>query len=200
MEWASFICETVPFHSILARSHKFGRQNQSGGGYDDEDDDEGGYSYNGYYGGVDAGVDRLTIDWIAGDKVDRLTIYWIAGDKVDRLTIDWIAGDKVDRLTIDWIAGDKVDRLTIDWIAGDKVSSPMASLVLTGSSQMTADGFEKLPDQIIQYVEAPDLERPERSSGSYQWWKKLQAQCYSVLGTTNNVCLQGSTSLPSQQL
>ncbi|CAG2060346.1 unnamed protein product, partial [Timema podura] len=29
-------------------------------------------------------------------------------------------------------------------------SSPMASLVLTDSSQLTADGFEKLPDQIIK--------------------------------------------------
>nr|CAD7444912.1 unnamed protein product [Timema bartmani] len=29
------------------------------------------------------------------------------------------------------------------------LSSPMASLVLTDSSQLTADGFEKLPDQII---------------------------------------------------
>nr|CAD7589302.1 unnamed protein product [Timema genevievae] len=27
----------------------------------------------------------------------------------------------------------------------------------------------------IRYVEAPDLERPKRSSVSYQWWGKLQA-------------------------
>nr|CAD7461800.1 unnamed protein product [Timema tahoe] len=93
-DWYLIIPSEHHFHT---RSHKFGRQNQSGGGYDDEDDDEGGYSYNGYYGGVDAG------DSITGDKADRLTIDWIAGDKVDRLTIDWIAGDKVDRLTIDWI-------------------------------------------------------------------------------------------------
>nr|CAD7574903.1 unnamed protein product [Timema californicum] len=46
-------------HVSAPRSHKFGRQNQSGGGYDDEDDDEGGYSYNGYYGGVDAGARLL---------------------------------------------------------------------------------------------------------------------------------------------
>nr|CAD7601293.1 unnamed protein product [Timema genevievae] len=48
------------------RSHKFGRQNQSGGGYDDEDDDEGGYSYNGYYGGVDAGGDKGNVENTVG--------------------------------------------------------------------------------------------------------------------------------------
>nr|CAD7438672.1 unnamed protein product [Timema bartmani] len=39
-------------------------------------------------------------------------------------------------------------------------SSPMASLVLTDSSQLTADGFEKLPDQIIYpYAEPYDLQK-----------------------------------------
>nr|CAD7445524.1 unnamed protein product [Timema bartmani] len=39
-------------------------------------------------------------------------------------------------------------------------SSPMASLVLTESSQLTADGFEKLPDQIMYpYAEPYDLQK-----------------------------------------
>nr|CAD7443747.1 unnamed protein product [Timema bartmani] len=39
-------------------------------------------------------------------------------------------------------------------------SSPMASLVLTDSSQLTADGFEKLPDQIMYpYAEPYDLQK-----------------------------------------
>nr|CAD7459661.1 unnamed protein product [Timema tahoe] len=39
-----------------------------------------------------------------------------------------------------------------------KYSSPMASLVLTDSSQLTVDGFEKLPDQIIsQMTETLDV-------------------------------------------
>nr|CAD7460321.1 unnamed protein product [Timema tahoe] len=39
-------------------------------------------------------------------------------------------------------------------------SSPMTSLVLTDSSQLTADGFEKLPDQIMYpYVEPYDLQK-----------------------------------------
>nr|CAD7260962.1 unnamed protein product [Timema shepardi] len=39
-------------------------------------------------------------------------------------------------------------------------SSPMASLVLTDSSQMTADGFEKLPDHIMYpYAEPYDLQK-----------------------------------------
>nr|CAD7576066.1 unnamed protein product [Timema californicum] len=42
------------------------------------------------------------------------------------------------------------------------------------------------------FVEAPDLEWSERSSVFYRWWGKLQALCYSVLGATNIVCLQGS--------
>nr|CAD7571525.1 unnamed protein product [Timema californicum] len=41
-------------------------------------------------------------------------------------------------------------------------SSPMASLVLTDSSQLTTDGFEKLPDQIIYpYAEPYDLQKHE---------------------------------------
>nr|CAD7589022.1 unnamed protein product [Timema genevievae] len=51
-----------------------------------------------------------------------------------------------------------------------KLSSLMASLVLTDSSQLTFDS---------------------------QHLGKLQAECYSVLGATNIVCLQGSASLPS---
>nr|CAD7269787.1 unnamed protein product [Timema shepardi] len=36
----------------------------------------------------------------------------------------------------------------------------MASLVLTDSSQLTADGFEKLPDQIMYpYAEPDDLQK-----------------------------------------
>nr|CAD7585623.1 unnamed protein product [Timema genevievae] len=39
-------------------------------------------------------------------------------------------------------------------------SSPMASLVLTDSSQLTADGFEKLPDQIMYaYAEPYDMQK-----------------------------------------
>nr|CAD7453532.1 unnamed protein product [Timema tahoe] len=39
-------------------------------------------------------------------------------------------------------------------------SSPIASLVLTDSSQLTADGFEKLPDQIMYpYAEPYDLQK-----------------------------------------
>nr|CAD7258484.1 unnamed protein product [Timema shepardi] len=39
------------------------------------------------------------------------------------------------------------------------LSSPMTSLVLTDSSQLTADGFEKLPDQIVYpYAEPYDLQ------------------------------------------
>nr|CAD7204454.1 unnamed protein product [Timema douglasi] len=39
-------------------------------------------------------------------------------------------------------------------------SSPMASLVLTDSSQLTADGFVKLPDQIMYpYAEPNDLQK-----------------------------------------
>nr|CAD7444689.1 unnamed protein product [Timema bartmani] len=42
----------------------------------------------------------------------------------------------------------------------DIYSSPMASLVLTDSSQLTADGFEKLPDQIMYpYAEPYDLQK-----------------------------------------
>nr|CAD7203364.1 unnamed protein product [Timema douglasi] len=41
-----------------------------------------------------------------------------------------------------------------------RYSSPMASLVLSDSSQLTADGFEKLPDQIMYpYAEPYDLEK-----------------------------------------
>nr|CAD7261645.1 unnamed protein product [Timema shepardi] len=36
-----------------------------------------------------------------------------------------------------------------DQIDCQVLSSPVASLVLTDSSQLTADGFEKLPDQIM---------------------------------------------------
>nr|CAD7414840.1 unnamed protein product [Timema poppensis] len=39
-------------------------------------------------------------------------------------------------------------------------NSPMTSLVLTDSSQLTADGFEKLPDQIIYpYAEPYDQQK-----------------------------------------
>nr|CAD7451831.1 unnamed protein product [Timema tahoe] len=39
-------------------------------------------------------------------------------------------------------------------------SSPMTSLVLTDSSQLTAGGFKKLPDQIMYpYAEAYDLQK-----------------------------------------
>nr|CAD7437885.1 unnamed protein product [Timema bartmani] len=42
----------------------------------------------------------------------------------------------------------------------EKYNSPMASLVLTESSQPTADGFEKLPDQIMYpYTEPNDLQK-----------------------------------------
>ncbi|CAG2055965.1 unnamed protein product [Timema podura] len=61
--------------------------------------------------------------------------------------------------------------------------------------------FSKLGFQEFRRnVEAPDLERSERSSVFYQWWGKLQAQCYSGLGSTNIVCLQGSASLPSNKV
>nr|CAD7573296.1 unnamed protein product [Timema californicum] len=46
-----------------------------------------------------------------------------------------------------------------------KYSSPMASLVLTDSSQTTADGFEKLPDQIrYPYAEPYELQKHVFSS------------------------------------
>nr|CAD7204708.1 unnamed protein product [Timema douglasi] len=39
-------------------------------------------------------------------------------------------------------------------------SSPMASLVLTDSSRLTADGFKKLPEQIVYpYAEPNDLQK-----------------------------------------
>nr|CAD7437855.1 unnamed protein product [Timema bartmani] len=42
----------------------------------------------------------------------------------------------------------------------DQIISPMASLVLTDSSQLRADGFEKLPDQIMYpYAESYDLQK-----------------------------------------
>nr|CAD7193550.1 unnamed protein product [Timema douglasi] len=42
----------------------------------------------------------------------------------------------------------------------ERLSSSMASLVLTDSSQMTAEGFEKLPDQIMYpYAEPYDLQK-----------------------------------------
>nr|CAD7260025.1 unnamed protein product [Timema shepardi] len=46
-----------------------------------------------------------------------------------------------------------------------KYNSPMASLVLTHSSQLTADGFEKLPDKILySYAEPYDLPKNVFSS------------------------------------
>nr|CAD7595568.1 unnamed protein product [Timema genevievae] len=46
-----------------------------------------------------------------------------------------------------------------------KYSSPMISLVLSDSSQLTADGFEKLPDQIMYpYAEPYDLQKHVFSS------------------------------------
>nr|CAD7412114.1 unnamed protein product [Timema poppensis] len=54
------------------------------------------------------------------------------------------------------------------WVVGltaSTPSSPMASLVLTDSSQLTSDGFEKLPDQIMYpYTEICDLQKHIPSS------------------------------------
>nr|CAD7419888.1 unnamed protein product [Timema poppensis] len=42
----------------------------------------------------------------------------------------------------------------------ESYTSPMASLVLTDSSQLTSDGFEKLPDQIMYpYAKPDDLQK-----------------------------------------
>nr|CAD7400528.1 unnamed protein product [Timema poppensis] len=50
-------------------------------------------------------------------------------------------------LEIDWAADGKIGvRIPVKCIE-KFYSSPMTSLVLTDSSQLTADGFEKLPDQ-----------------------------------------------------
>nr|CAD7577532.1 unnamed protein product [Timema californicum] len=51
------------------------------------------------------------------------------------------------------------DRKSVDGASHCRYSSPMASLVLTDSSQLTTDGFEKLPDQIMYpYPEPYDLQ------------------------------------------
>nr|CAD7400899.1 unnamed protein product [Timema poppensis] len=47
------------------------------------------------------------------------------------------------------------------------VGSPMASLVLTDNSQLTADGFEKLPDQIRYPYAEP-----------YDWQKHVFSSCH----------------------
>nr|CAD7447895.1 unnamed protein product [Timema bartmani] len=47
-------------------------------------------------------------------------------------------------------------------------SSPMASLVLSDSSQLRADGFEKLPDQIMYpYAEPYDLQKHDLHTSAY---------------------------------
>nr|CAD7401924.1 unnamed protein product [Timema poppensis] len=53
-----------------------------------------------------------------------------------------------------------MDRKSVDGASHCKYSSPMASLVLTDSSQLTTGGFEKLPDQIIYpYAEPYDQQK-----------------------------------------
>nr|CAD7442882.1 unnamed protein product [Timema bartmani] len=76
--------------------------------------------------------------------------------------------------------------------------SPMASLVLTDSSQLTADGFEKLPDQIIDrphmsqnlpYVTIPFQTRAQDSN--------LATCRYRVL--CNDCCLYAGLCTPGKE-
>nr|CAD7454215.1 unnamed protein product [Timema tahoe] len=54
-------------------------------------------------------------------------------------------------------------------------SSPMASLVLTDSSQLTADGFEKIPDQIMYpYAEQRDLQKTCLSEDDFTELENLE--------------------------
>nr|CAD7610500.1 unnamed protein product [Timema genevievae] len=53
-----------------------------------------------------------------------------------------------------------LDNDTLERTSETNYSSPMTSLVLTDSSQLTADGFEKLPDQIMYpSAETYDLQK-----------------------------------------
>nr|CAD7575439.1 unnamed protein product [Timema californicum] len=65
-------------------------------------------------------------------------------------------------------------------------SSPMASLVLTDSSQLTAKSFEKLPDQIMySYVEPFDPQKHvlsmAKAADDYLWFKLWQIREESLL-------------------
>nr|CAD7573333.1 unnamed protein product [Timema californicum] len=73
---------------------------------------------------------------------------------------------------------------TLSWHHPYIYSSPMTSLVLTDSSQLRADVFEKLPDQIMYpYAEPHDLQKHHQRSHRATVYTLSDSQVCSVLGS-----------------
>nr|CAD7400519.1 unnamed protein product [Timema poppensis] len=104
-------------------------------------------------------------------------------------TLEWHGHDGLEEVSVPQTSGCR----TLTWQVSFHVenplaykrchySSPMTSLVLTDRSQLRADGFEKLPDQVMYtYVEPYDLQKHVFSSYRWRTWFSLPRNLNDLL-------------------